>query len=198
MARGSLEAVLELDLPDEDRLKLLLGVVEGLGHLHSLNVIHGDLHPGNVLIDDNGNACLTDFGLSFICPEFIGTYFWSSTLGGALRWRAPELVAPNDDGDVEEYVPDLTRKCDIYSFGGLMLYVMSGEEPYHKSTDNKVILHLHHRRQPPRPPGPRLADSHWMLVTRCWGPPDKPTARPTAEEVAAAIIALQRLLIIVS
>lgn len=66
---------------------------------------------------------MTDFGLSFICPEFLGTSYWSRTVGGAMRWRAPELVAPWTLEDIETYVPELTMNCDIYSFGGLMLYV---------------------------------------------------------------------------
>lgn len=73
---------------------------------------------GNVLINDANEACLIDFGLSYIRAEFEGTPYWSSTVGGALRWRAPELLPPKDD-----HQPVLTFKCDIYSFGCVMLQV---------------------------------------------------------------------------
>lgn len=106
--------------------------------VHKLNIIHGDLtgvctaeaefrlrssmvlkrRQGNVLINDANEACLIDFGLSYIRAEFEGTPYWSSTVGGALRWRAPELLPPKDD-----HQPVLTFKCDIYSFGCVMLQV---------------------------------------------------------------------------
>lgn len=64
-----------------------------------------------------------DFGLSFICKEFAGTSYWSSRLGGVVRYRAPELLAPAWCADIDNYVPELTLQCDVYSFGILMLYV---------------------------------------------------------------------------
>lgn len=109
--------------------------------VHSLKIIHGDLYPvsisfvsgqtcidhlttakANVLIDDNGNACLTDFGLSFIVPDFIDTSYWSRSVGGAMRWRAPELIPASPTAEIES-AGDLTTMCDIWSFGSLALHV---------------------------------------------------------------------------
>ncbi|KZP21602.1 kinase-like protein [Athelia psychrophila] len=190
MKNGDLSGALESTPPLEDtaRLNLLCGVAKGLQHLHTLGIIHGDLYPANVLIDDNGDACLTDFGLSFM-PRFVGTSYWSRSVGGNGRWRAPELIAPLE-ANIEDYVPNLTRKCDIYSFGSLLLHVMSGECPYPSSSDMQVILHLHHRTQPPRPQTCLLADAHWDLAKRCWGDHNNPNSRPTVQEVVAAISAL--------
>jgi serine/threonine protein kinase len=84
-------------------------------------VIHGDLTGTNVLIDLNGKAYIADFGLSAIKAEFENTpsSYWPSTVGGAIRWRAPELLpAPSND-----YVPVLSSPCDVYSFGSLTLQV---------------------------------------------------------------------------
>lgn len=50
-----------------------------------------------------------------------------------MRWRAPELVAPWTLEDIESYVPELTTYCDIYSFGGLMLYVRAQSSSDHMS-----------------------------------------------------------------
>ena len=55
-------------------------------------------------------------------PDFVGTSYWSRTVGGAMRWRAPELV-PHTSEEIETYVGDLTPKCDIYSLGSLALHV---------------------------------------------------------------------------
>ncbi|KAF7971707.1 hypothetical protein HWV62_20059 [Athelia sp. TMB] len=154
------------------------------------NMAYSDrMHLANVLINDEGNACLTDFGLSFISPEFLDTSYWSRSVGGAIRWRAPELVPPISSVlDLEEYVPDLTSKCDIYSFGSLLLHAISGEWPYHTSQDHMVIIYLHHRTLPPRPQ--TLTDAQWELIVWCWGKGGHAVTRPTAEEVLVAISAL--------
>ncbi|KZP21599.1 kinase-like protein [Athelia psychrophila] len=189
MKNGDLFGALESTPPPEDtaRLHLLCGAAKGLQYLHSLGIIHGDLYPANVLIDDDGNARLTDFGMSFMVPLFVGTSYWSQTVGGAMRWRAPELIAPLEVEDIEEYVPDLTFECDIYSFGSLSLHVMSGERPYPLSRDVHVVIHLYNHKQPSRPRAQRLTDAHWHLATWCWGERGNPASRPTAEEVVAAI-----------
>jgi serine/threonine protein kinase len=73
----------------------------------------------NILIDDNGKARLVDFGLSTIKAEFEGTSYSSSTVGGAIRWRALELLPFT----AEDFTPKLTAACDVYSYGGIMLQV---------------------------------------------------------------------------
>ena len=65
----------------------------GLKYLHDEGIIHGDLHAGNVLISDNGQAHLTDFGLSLISDASAYNY-GSVHGGGAFRWQAPELIDP--------------------------------------------------------------------------------------------------------
>lgn len=54
--------------------------------------------------------------MSSIKAEFEG-YSWTSTIGGAIRWRAPELLPQND------HAPVLSNACDVYSFGNVMLHV---------------------------------------------------------------------------
>lgn len=87
--------------------------------VHSKAVIHGDLTGTNVLIDLNGKAYITDFGLSAIKAEFGNTHYWPSTVGGAIRWRAPELLPTPSNN----YAPVLNSPCDVYSFGSLTLQV---------------------------------------------------------------------------
>jgi serine/threonine protein kinase len=79
----------------------------------------------NILIDRNGKALLVDFGLSTIKAEFEGTSYYSSTVGGALRWRAPELLAVTD----RDVAPNLSTACDIYSYGSIMLQVRTPMDP---------------------------------------------------------------------
>ena len=84
----------------------------GLEYLHNEGIVHGDLHGGNVLIDENGNARLTDFGLSLIADA--SSYNYGSTHGGgAFRWQAPELIDP-EAFKLNSSRP--TTASDIFSF----------------------------------------------------------------------------------
>ncbi|KAF8838774.1 hypothetical protein BDN67DRAFT_970984 [Paxillus ammoniavirescens] len=66
-------------------------------------VVHGDISGSNVLIDGNGRACISDFGLLVLLAELgESTYTKSRHVGGALRWIAPELL---DDEVLTGIVP---------------------------------------------------------------------------------------------
>lgn len=105
--------------------------------VHSNRVVHGDLSgvrrdqlfrydtlimfQSNVLVMENGTACLSDFGLSGVVSEFFGSSTFSSTISGNVRWGAPELFAPPENQDGPTNRP--TKGADIYSFGSTMLQV---------------------------------------------------------------------------
>ncbi|KAF8836883.1 kinase-like protein [Paxillus ammoniavirescens] len=105
------------DLNLMDRLKLLCDIANGLDYLHGQEVIHGDLTSANVLISAAGRASLSDFGLSTIHQEFLGTSYFTDSSRGHVRWAAPELFDPANRSAI------LNEKTDIYSFGSLMLQV---------------------------------------------------------------------------
>ena len=69
---------------------------------------------------ENGRARLTDFGLSNVMAEYRTISFVSSNVAGAVRWAAPELY---DFGKDSKLIPEMTMRCDIYSFGNVALQV---------------------------------------------------------------------------
>lgn len=72
----------------EENIKLIVAqIVEGVGHLHDLNIAHRDLKPENVMLDDKGYVKLIDFGMSKKIEE--GKLYRSE--GGSLFYMAPEL-----------------------------------------------------------------------------------------------------------
>ncbi|KAJ7321543.1 kinase-like domain-containing protein [Mycena albidolilacea] len=90
--------------------KQLDDVIQGLVYLHSIDIVHGDLCGRNILIDKDGRARLTDFGLAgFIDSQ---TSVKSSTRGGSTRWMAPELILPPPGGRFER-----TPESDVLAFG---------------------------------------------------------------------------------
>ena len=101
-----------------------------LHEVHSQGIGHGDLTCKNVLINDQGDACITDFGLSMIIIEFDGTHYVTSTVGGAMRYRAPELLPSNAAeimSDGFQFTAVLTPACDIWSLASVILQVCSSK-----------------------------------------------------------------------
>ncbi|KIM76337.1 hypothetical protein PILCRDRAFT_826319 [Piloderma croceum F 1598] len=163
-----------------DRFRILCDVAAGLSYLHSLNVVHGDLTGSNILFDDEGKALLADFGLSNVVFEACGPSYVTSSIGGSVRWAAPEHFYISD-GD---RVSTVTTHGDIYSYGSVVLQALSGKLPYHYiAKDSEVLITLHHGTHPPRPED--LADNHWELITRCWA--EDPHIRPDIRYVSERV-----------
>lgn len=82
-------------------------------------MVHGDLTGANILVADDGSACLCDFGLSSITAEFQGTSYMTSTMGGNVRWQAPELLLVAEGRMVHK----VNTHSDVYSYGSVTLEV---------------------------------------------------------------------------
>ncbi|KIJ13858.1 hypothetical protein PAXINDRAFT_13406 [Paxillus involutus ATCC 200175] len=166
-----------------ERLTLVSDVAAGLQYLHSQFVVHGDLSGSNVLVDDNGRACISDFGLSRLLTELGGSTFATSHQGpGTLRWTAPELLGLQEPD--EENPPGIvpTPQSDVYSFGMIMLQILTGKVPYHYFTREAQVLYIISQgRTPQRPNEDLLTDHQWAFMQRCWAPIN--TERPSGEEI---------------
>ncbi|KIM23202.1 hypothetical protein M408DRAFT_321321 [Serendipita vermifera MAFF 305830] len=102
-----------------ERLELWKGIIEGVVYLHGCSpaIIHGDLKPGNVLIDDNGRPRLCDFGLARVFLEEGSTGMTTtSEHTGTTRYLAPELVFGDE-------LVHSTTASDAYAVGCLGLEV---------------------------------------------------------------------------
>ncbi|KAG0701074.1 kinase-like domain-containing protein [Suillus ampliporus] len=178
---GSLSGYLESlgeTLSMVKRFQLLSDISAGLQYLHSCSVVHGDLTGSNVLISSDGRAHLSDFGLSVIVVEFVGTSYFTSALSGTVRWTAPELLAiPEEEGAI--MIP--TSHSDIYSFGCIMFQGLTGKAPYSEfKRDAQVVVAISLGTKPLRPESPVIADHHWGFVLNCWSIKD---CRPSAQQV---------------
>ncbi|KAG1840315.1 kinase-like domain-containing protein [Suillus tomentosus] len=186
MKNGSLHQYLdtirrEQSPPELHRLfLLLLQVVLGLQYLHSKDIVHGDLMPPNVLIDENGDALLADFGLSCLLADH-ETSFFASHSSGAIRWAAPEII-PLDTERLDECVSKPNKASDIYSFGCIMMQVLFNCSPYFDmKTESLVIMAKSKGILPTRPASPAIADVHWRYIERCWS--TQIEMRPSVDEV---------------
>ncbi|KIM37381.1 hypothetical protein M413DRAFT_273643 [Hebeloma cylindrosporum] len=188
MAGGTLSSHLKerrATLTLRSRYKLLQDVIDGLQYLHSQNVVHGDLTSGNVLMSQN-MACLCDFGLSKVIGEL--PVYPSTNMVGTPRWAAPELYCYSDAVPQSQ----LTKECDIYSYGCIIHEVISTYIPYY-NVQSEHLITLKKARQiaPDRPPSaPLLTDDVWDFIQLCWR--DYPPWRPDADEVRERLKELVR------
>lgn len=113
---GRMEQRLYLDWPT--RKKICLGIARGLAYLHEesrLKIVHRDIKATNVLLDNNLNAKISDFGLAKLDEEE-NTHI-STRIAGTIGYMAPEYA-------MRGY---LTDKADVYSFGIVALEIVSGK-----------------------------------------------------------------------
>ncbi|KAG2138079.1 kinase-like domain-containing protein [Suillus bovinus] len=167
------------------RLQLLRDIIAGLQYLHANSVIHGDFTSVNVLIHGDGTACIADFGLSLMYSEVINVSqaSWTSALHGNIRWMAPELLVPGgEDGPLIRP----SKQSDIYSFGCIMLEVLTNKIPYHYLVNNNtVLMSIISSQKPSRVYYPGLPGKYWSFIEKCWS--TKPRDRPSTEEADVAI-----------
>jgi len=114
-------------LGSEDRIKILWDITNGLDYLHKAGYLHMDLKPMNVLIFNNNQAKLTDFGLSLIM-ENEKKYYPNELV--TITHRAPEIL----NGD-----RNYTKASDIWSLGIIFLEVMSGGKVIYKDIDRARV-----------------------------------------------------------
>lgn len=99
------------------RLKIAAGAARGIAFIHntckSLKLTHGNIKSTNILLDKTGTARVSDFGLSVFCPP--------NTPPRSNGYRAPELGS--SEGRKQ------SQKSDIYSFGVLLLELLTGKCP---------------------------------------------------------------------
>lgn len=121
MANGSLDKFLYGEkrgtLNWKQRLNIIFGTARGLAYLHEqfhVTIIHRDIKSSNILLDDDFQPKIADFGLARLLPEdktHVNTKF-----AGTLGYTAPEYAIQGQ----------LSEKVDTYSFGIVMLEIISG------------------------------------------------------------------------
>ncbi|XP_014501398.1 G-type lectin S-receptor-like serine/threonine-protein kinase SD2-5 [Vigna radiata var. radiata] len=127
MARGSLDKWIFKNSENsfllnwETRYNIAIGTAKGLAYLHEeceVRIIHCDIKPQNVLLDDNFTAKVSDFGLAKLMSREQSHVF--TTLRGTRGYLAPEWIT--------NYA--ISEKSDVFSYGMLLLEIIGGRKNY--------------------------------------------------------------------
>jgi serine/threonine protein kinase len=133
-------------LPTRQRLELFLKICAGVAYAHHNLVVHRDLKPGNILVTEDGEPKLLDFGIAKILEEdpLTGTPANTVTI---LRVMTPGYASPE-----QARGEPVNMATDVYSLGALLYELLTGHRPYQLKG---IMLHeaaeVICQHDPPRP-----------------------------------------------
>ncbi|KAI0702419.1 kinase [Cytidiella melzeri] len=193
---GSLASLLELGrIEDESVIQIYtMQMLEGLAYLHSMNVVHRDIKPDNILLDHQGIIKYVDFGAAKILaknqrtiqrsrrgtdgesssagPPFTGT---NNSLTGTPMYMSPEVIRNNSRGR--------HGAMDVWSLGCVVLECATGRKPW-SNLDNEFAIMFHigvATQHPPLPDPGQLSELGIDFIRQCLT--IDPVHRPTAAEL---------------
>lgn len=122
--------------------ELIAKVAHTVHYAHEHGILHRDIKPGNILLDQKGEPHLTDFGLARLV-ESESTVTRTVEVLGTPSYMAPEQAAGNNR--------KLTRGTDVYGLGAVLYYLLTGHSPFAGGTTYETIkLLLETEQRPPR------------------------------------------------
>ena len=161
------------NMPNADVMWKFIGdVASGLAYLHALQppIIHQDIKPGNVLIDDNLNYAITDFGISAKNGGTNPGDDEEEERSGTMAYMAPERFIEGNEPN---------PPSDIWAFGATLCELVTGEVPFGDEGGwTQVDQHL------AMPDLPNMPADIKRLVYACLDP--DPERRPTAQQLSEA------------
>ncbi len=112
-------------LSTRERLGLVSRVCDAVQHAHERGVVHRDLKPGNILVDESGNPKILDFGVARATDANRRTLTLATGVGeilGTIAYMSPEQVQGGPDG--------VDARCDVYALGVIAYELLTGRLPY--------------------------------------------------------------------
>jgi len=119
----------------EKACAIVLQAAQGLRALHAASVIHRDITPSNILLDQEGRAKIVDFGLA--CPAARPAD--EGVIAGTAPYMAPEQIR----GDAVD------QRTDIYGLGATLYHMLTGEPPFGRGDSKSVIARKLAGQSPP-------------------------------------------------
>ena len=161
LAGDTLKACLERHKAQGERMplgeivRILLDVLDGLAYAHSEGVIHRDLKPGNILLTEQGEAVIGDFGVAQIIGGSCHTV--SGVMLGTMSYMAPERGLKGT----------CDARSDIYSLGVVLYEMLTQRPPFEADTPLAVLMkHVHDPLPLPRQIDPQIPVAFERVVLK--------------------------------
>ncbi|KNC54854.1 TKL protein kinase [Thecamonas trahens ATCC 50062] len=173
---GSLDKYLfdpSIELSDWHKLKLVRGIAAGMTYLTSAGVVHRDLAARNILVTEDGEAKISDFGMSRadLMPKNT-----TESAVGPLKWMAPEALARS-----------YSEKTDVWAFGVTLWEIVNRSLPFPELNNIEVaagVLHNGLRL----PIYPDTLPEWSAIMVACWA--QDPAARPSFAQISEHVESL--------
>ncbi|RHZ85820.1 hypothetical protein Glove_60g89 [Diversispora epigaea] len=149
---------------------ILLSIVRGLKNIHEMGLMHKDFHSGNIVNQNIFSCYITDFGLCKPVSEKD-----PEKIFGIIPYMAPETLSRG------EY----TQASDIYSFGMIMLEVLTSYPPYYNvKHDTNLVMDICNEHNPEIKC--EIPQTLKEMMEKCWN--FEPHNRPTAEKLESQLV----------
>ncbi|HSD27961.1 MAG TPA: protein kinase, partial [Vicinamibacteria bacterium] len=158
VAGGSLSQLLKSELrplPLARAIEILGGVAEALDHAHGKGIVHRDVKPQNVLLDEAGRVYLADFGIAKMV-ESSGGLTATGMITGTPQYMAPEQAMGGKIGPF----------TDVYALGIVAYEMFTGGVPF--TADTPVAIAMKHVQEPlPLPPPDKVPEPILRAILKC-------------------------------
>ncbi|MBI3361426.1 MAG: serine/threonine protein kinase [Chloroflexi bacterium] len=143
-------------LPLKQIRSIVAQVGDALDYAHSHGIVHRDVKPSNVLIDERGNCMLTDFGIAKIVE---GTAKLTTTGGitGTPAYMSPE----------QGLGQKIDKRSDIYALGVVLYEMATGRVPFTAETPMAIVIkHINDPLPPPRTVNPAISETAERVILK--------------------------------
>jgi len=163
-------------LPLQKIRRIVSQLGDALDYAHSRGLVHRDVKPSNVLLDERGNCLLTDFGLAKIVEGSMNLTTSGAVLGTPAYMSPEQGLGQTPDG-----------RSDIYSLGVILYEMATGRAPFKAETPMAVMIkHIHDPLPMPTSINPKLIDPVERVILKAMA--KEPADRyATASEIVQAI-----------
>ncbi|MEM7026961.1 MAG: protein kinase [Pseudomonadota bacterium] len=163
----------ETALKQYDAVRIIDQILAGVGYAHNNQIIHRDLNPSNVMLDEDGKVYVMDFGISVL----VGSVTASTEVTGTVNYLAPEQLNNSE----------LTPAVDIFACGLILYEMLTGHQVYQANNAMAVMFKISNEEiVPPSKRNPEIDNNLDAICLKALNKdPEKRFA--TSEEMQAAL-----------